>query len=128
MLDTLAKVALDHFSLTEPVLERGENLSGGEKQRLAIARAMLKGGNLWLLDEPTSSVDALTEQSIYDHLFEQAKEDTLILVSHRLKGLEKMDQIIVMEQGKVIEAGTFEELIEQKGYFYEMKELERSLI
>lgn len=125
---TLAKVDLGHFALTDPILEKGENLSGGEKQRLAIARAMLKGGRSWLLDEPTSSVDALTEQAIYDHLFEQAKNDTLILVSHRLTGLERMDQIIVMDQGKVIEAGTFDELIEQKGYFYEMKELERSLI
>lgn len=128
MISTLAKVRLEHFSLTDRVLERGENLSGGEKQRLAIARAMLKGGRLWLLDEPTSSVDALTEQSIYDHLFEQAKDDTLILVSHRLTGLEKMDQIIVMEQGKVIEVGTFKQLMEQKGYFSKIKELERSLI
>lgn len=128
MMSTLSKVELEHFSLIDPVLERGENLSGGEKQRLAIARAILKGGRFWVLDEPTSSVDALTEQSIYEHLFEQAKDDTLILVSHRLTGLEKMDQIIVMEQGKVIEAGTFEELMEQMGYFYEMKELERSLI
>lgn len=128
ILDTLANVALEHFSLTDPVLEKGENLSGGEKQRLAIARAMLKGGNLWLLDEPTSSVDALTEQSIFGHLLEQAREDTFILVSHRLTGLEKMDQIIVMDQGKVIEAGTFAELMEQQGYFYEMKQLEQSLI
>lgn len=128
MIATLAKVELEHFSLADHVLERGENLSGGEKQRLAIARAMLKGGRLWVLDEPTSSVDALTEQSIYEHLFEQAKDDTLILISHRLTGLERMDQIIVMEQGKVIEAGTFLELMEQQGYFYEMKELERSLI
>ncbi len=123
----LAKVELDDFSLADPVLEKGENLSGGEKQRLAIARAMLKDGPLWILDEPTSSVDALTEQFIYEHLFDQARNDTLILVSHRLTGLEKMDQIIVMEQGKVIETGTFAELIEQQGYFYEMKELERSL-
>jgi ATP-binding cassette subfamily C protein CydC len=128
MVSILEKVNLGHFALTDPVFEKGENLSGGEKQRLAIARAMLKGKKFWLFDEPTSSVDALTEQSIYEYLFEQAKDDTFILVSHRLTGLEKMDQIIVMERGKVLEAGTFEELIEQKGYFYEMKELERSLI
>ncbi|WP_040759778.1 thiol reductant ABC exporter subunit CydC [Sporosarcina newyorkensis] len=128
MQSILAKVRLEHFRLADPVLEKGENLSGGEKQRLAIARAMLKGGRLWLLDEPTSSVDVLTEQSIYMHLFDQAKEDTLVLVSHRLTGLEKMDQIIVMEQGKVIESGTFAELIERKGYFYEMKEIEKSFL
>lgn len=124
----LEKVQLENFSLADPVFERGENLSGGEKQRLAIARAMLKGGPLWILDEPTSSVDALTEQFIYDNLFEQAEDDTLILVSHRLTGLEKMDQIIVMEQGTVIEVGTFFELMQQQGYLYEMKKLESSLI
>ncbi|WP_404451270.1 thiol reductant ABC exporter subunit CydC [Virgibacillus necropolis] len=124
----LAKVKLEHFSLTDPVFEKGENLSGGEKQRLAIARAMLKDGRLWLLDEPTSSVDALTEHSIYDYLFKQAKDDTLVLVSHRLTGLERMDQIIVMEHGTIIESGTFEELIQAKGYFYEMKQIEKSLL
>lgn len=124
----LQKVQLSEFSLTDPVFERGENLSGGEKQRLAIARAILKGGPLWILDEPTSSIDALTEQTIYDALFTHAKDDTIILVSHRLTGLEEMDQIIVMEKGKVIESGTFRELMQQQGYLYEMKKLESSLI
>lgn len=128
LLSALAKVRLDHFSLDDRVLEKGENLSGGEKQRLAIARAMLKGGRLWLLDEPTSSVDVLTEKMIFDHLFEQAKEDTLVLVSHRLTGLEKMDQIIVMEQGWIVETGSFVELMERKGYFYEMKQIEKSVL
>ncbi|GAB3044607.1 thiol reductant ABC exporter subunit CydC [Virgibacillus ainsalahensis] len=124
----LEKVKLEHFSLDDSVFEKGENLSGGEKQRLAIARAMLKGGRLWLLDEPTSSVDALTEQSIYEQLFEQAKNDTLVLISHRLTGLEKLDQIIVMEEGRIIESGTFEALMDHQGYFYKMKEIEKNLL
>ncbi|GGB52444.1 thiol reductant ABC exporter subunit CydC [Virgibacillus dakarensis] len=128
MENALANVRLEHLSLADPIFEKGENLSGGEKQRLAIARVMLKGGRLWLLDEPTSSIDALTEQAIYERLFKQAKDDTLVLVSHRLTGLEKMDQIIVMEQGKIIESGTFAELIERKGYFYKMKEIEKGLL
>lgn len=128
MKSALTIVNLEHFALSDAVFEKGENLSGGEKQRLAIARALLKGGRLWALDEPTSSVDALTEHTIYNSLFEQAKEDTLILVSHRLAGLEKMDQIIVMEQGEIIETGTFSELMDQKGYFYEMKQIESSLL
>jgi ATP-binding cassette, subfamily C, bacterial CydC len=128
MMDALKKVDLDRFSLMDEVYEKGENLSGGEKQRLAIARAMLKGGSLWLLDEPTSSVDSLTEKKIYDHLLDQATEDTMIVISHRLTGLEKMDQIIVMEKGSVIEVGTFNELINQRGYFYEMKQLEKNLL
>lgn len=128
MLSVLAKVKLEHLSLIDAVLERGENLSGGEKQRLAMARAMLKGGRFWILDEPTSSVDALTERAIYEQLFAHANDDTVIVVSHRLTGLEQMDQIIVMEHGKVIEAGAFDELIAQEGYFYKLKQLERNLI
>ncbi|MFC0273095.1 thiol reductant ABC exporter subunit CydC [Metabacillus herbersteinensis] len=128
MNDMLEKVKLSHFSLSDLVLEKGENLSGGEKQRLAIARAMLKDERVWLLDEPTSSIDALTEKEIYDQLFQQAKDDTLILVSHRLTGLEKVDQILVMENGTIIESGTFNELMDMKGYFYELKQIEKSIM
>src|SRR5690606_4488063 len=123
----LANVQLNHFLLSNQVLEKGENLSGGEKQRLAIARTMLKKAKLWLLDEPTSSLDAITEKKIYEQLFELAKDDTLVLVSHRLTGLEKMDQIIVIDHGKIIEAGTFNELMQQQGYFYKMKQIEQSV-
>ncbi|MDQ0256061.1 ATP-binding cassette subfamily C protein CydC [Evansella vedderi] len=124
----LEKVKLEEFSLTDSVLEKGGNLSGGEKQRLAIARAMLKGSKLWLMDEPTSSVDVLTERMIFDHLLHQGDDDTMILVSHRLIGLEKMDQIIVMDQGEIIESGTYEELMDKQGYFYEMKQIENSVL
>jgi len=127
MRSALAKVKLDDFSLNDAVLEKGENLSGGEKQRLSIARSLLKGSRLWLLDEPTSSVDVLTEKVIYNHLFEQAGEDTLLLVSHRLTGLERMDRIVVMEQGSILETGTYHELMQQKGYFYELKQIEKSV-
>ncbi|WP_173917896.1 thiol reductant ABC exporter subunit CydC [Halobacillus sp. Marseille-Q1614] len=125
--DVLKKVKLDHFSLNDEVLERGENLSGGERQRLAIARALLKRERLWLLDEPTSSVDALTERALYEEVFTQAQDDTVMLVSHRLAGLESMDQIIVFDQGEIVEAGTFAELMAQRGYFYQMKEIEKSV-
>ncbi len=128
MEEALTKVKLESFSLEDPVFEKGENLSGGEKQRLAIARAMLKGSHVWFMDEPTSSVDALTEQFIYRHLFQQAKGDTVILVSHRLTNLERMDQIVVMENGRIIESGTFDQLIKKKGYFYELKQIEKSVL
>ncbi|WP_010530387.1 thiol reductant ABC exporter subunit CydC [Lentibacillus jeotgali] len=128
MVEALAKVELSDISLDNEVYEKGGNLSGGEKQRLAIARALLKDATLWLLDEPTSSVDALTEEFIYDHLFRQAKNDTLVLVSHRLTNLDMMDQVIVMDHGSIIESGTFEELMAQKGYLYEMKQIEKNLL
>ncbi|UXH45934.1 thiol reductant ABC exporter subunit CydC [Rossellomorea vietnamensis] len=128
MKSALDKVKLDHISLEDEVLEKGENLSGGEKQRLAIARALLKDAPLWMLDEPTSSVDALMEKEIFDHLYSAAEGDTLVLISHRLTGLEKMDQIIVMDQGSVVESGSYQELMSQKGYFYEMKQIEKSVL
>lgn len=123
----LAKVQLANVSLIDPVYEKGENLSDGEKQRLALARAMLHKGRLWLLDEPTSSLDYVTEQLVLKHLFEQAAGDTLLLICHRLTGLEEMDRIVVMDAGRVIESGSYAELMEQKGYFYEMKQIERQM-
>ncbi|MGG4168863.1 thiol reductant ABC exporter subunit CydC [Rossellomorea vietnamensis] len=128
MESALDIVKLDHISLEDEVLEKGENLSGGEKQRLAIARALLKDSPLWMLDEPTSSVDALMEREIFDHLYTAAEGDTLILVSHRLTGLEEMDQIIVMDKGKVVEAGSYGELMSKKGHFYKMKQIEKSVL
>ncbi|MFB5267456.1 thiol reductant ABC exporter subunit CydC [Paenibacillus enshidis] len=124
----LEKAQLPNKSLDDTVYEKGENLSEGEKQRLALARAMLRKGRLWLLDEPTSSLDYVTEQRVFRHLLTQAADDTLLLICHRLTGLEEMDRILVMDQGRVIEAGTYAELMEQKGYFYEMKQIELQMI
>ncbi|WP_438496950.1 thiol reductant ABC exporter subunit CydC [Paenibacillus sp. IHBB 3054] len=124
----LNKVQLPDKLLEDMVYEKGENLSEGEKQRLALARVMLRKGRLWLLDEPTSSLDYITEQHVLRHLLAQAAGDTLILISHRLTGLEAMDQILVMDQGSIIEAGTYSELMKQQGYFYEMKQIELQLI
>lgn len=126
MTSVLQIVNLEHFSLDQKVLEKGENLSGGEKQRLAMARVFLKSANVWLLDEPTSSVDIVTEKSIFDHLFQLAKDDTVLLISHRLIGLERMDQIIVMDKGIIVETGTFDDLMRKRGYLYEMKQMEQS--
>lgn len=128
LLDVLAQVQLPSSSLTDVVYEKGENLSDGEKQRLALARAMLRKGRLWLLDEPTSSLDYVTEERVMKHLYAQAAEDTLLMICHRLTGLEEMDRIVVMEEGRVVEAGSFAELMERKGYFYEMKMIERQMI
>jgi len=124
----LDKVQLPNKLLSDLVYEKGENLSDGEKQRLALARAMLRNGRLWLLDEPTSSLDYVTEQRVLQQLLAQASEDTLLLICHRLTGLEEMDRIVVMDQGKIVESGSFSELMEQKGYFYEMKQIERQMI
>lgn len=128
LLDVLAKMQLPDTSLTDMVYEKGENLSDGEKQRLALARAMLRKGRVWLLDEPTSSLDYVTEHHVLKHLYAQAANDTLLLICHRLTGLEEMDRIVVMDQGKVVETGSYSELMGQKGYFYEMKQIEQQMI
>ena len=127
MEQALAKVQLELFPLSMAVEEKGQNLSGGQKQRLAIARALLKGKSLWLLDEPVSSVDSLTGHAIYQELFRQGKEDLFVIISHDLAGLEKMDQIIVMEKGRIVESGSYKELMGRKSYFYQLKQIENSV-
>lgn len=126
MTRALSSVRLG-FSLDEPVLEKGANLSGGERQRLAIARALLKNGSLWLLDEATSALDARTEADVYAEMFDTAQASTLVMISHRLNGLEAFDQIIVMEAGRVIETGSFDELMQARGTFYALKQIEQDV-
>ncbi|MGH2318889.1 thiol reductant ABC exporter subunit CydC [Planococcus sp. SE5232] len=127
MEQALAKVQLELFPLEMNVEEKGQNLSGGQKQRLAIARALLKGKSLWLLDEPVSSVDSLTGHTIYQELFQQGENDLFVIISHDLAGLEKMDQIIVMENGRIVETGSYLELMKKKSYFHQLKQIENSV-
>lgn len=124
----LQAVELHAYELDDRILEKGENLSGGERQKLAMARAFLKKGRVWLLDEPFSSMDLLTEQKVIAELTQKAKDATLIFISHRLAGLERMDQIIVMDEGRVVEVGSFSELMSKKGYFYHLKQVEKSIL
>ncbi|WP_017185373.1 thiol reductant ABC exporter subunit CydC [Alkalibacillus haloalkaliphilus] len=124
----LKRARLTDFSLTDEVYEKGDNLSGGEKQRLAIARLFLRDTNLWLLDEPTSSLDQVTAREVMTEILRDAENDTLVIVSHNLKGLENMDHIIVMDHGEVVEQGTFDELMARKGYFYQLKEIEKDTL
>lgn len=99
--------------------EGGRQLSGGELRRLGLARALLHGGALLLLDEPTEGLDAETEQQILILLRQVAKNKTMIMVTHRLQGLAHLDKIYVMEDGRFIEQGKHDELIaKRQRYWY----------
>ncbi|MCK5898858.1 MAG: ATP-binding cassette domain-containing protein, partial [Methylococcales bacterium] len=100
--------------------ERGVKLSGGEKQRVAIARAFLEQAPIVVLDEATSALDSVTEQQIQVAIFELLKHKTAIVIAHRLSTILRMDRIIVLEQGKIIEQGTHHQLLAEKGRYYQM--------
>jgi ABC-type multidrug transport system fused ATPase/permease subunit len=100
--------------------ERGIKLSGGQKQRVAIARAVLKKAPILLFDEATSALDSESEQIIQRALPEIIKEQTAIVIAHRLSTIAGMDSIIVMDQGKIVESGTHDELLKLKGRYYSL--------
>jgi len=100
--------------------ERGVKLSGGERQRIAIARAILKDVPILLLDEATSALDSESEVAIQDALKDLMKGKTVVAIAHRLSTLREMNRIIVMDQGKIIEQGSHEGLLELKGVYAEL--------
>ena len=102
--------------------ERGIKLSGGERQRIAIARAMLKNAPILILDEATSSLDSVSESYIQDAFGKLMEGKTAIVVAHRLSTIQKMDRIIVLDQGKIVENGTHQELIARGGVYAELWE------
>ncbi len=111
---------IDQFSdgLDTKIGERGISLSGGQKQRITIARALIRNPKLLIFDDCLSSVDANTEFNIFKNLNEETQDRTALIITHRVLSLNKMDQIIVLESGKIKEAGSFDQLIENKGNFY----------
>ncbi|MCJ7841984.1 ATP-binding cassette domain-containing protein [Lederbergia sp. NSJ-179] len=93
---------------------------GGQKQRIAIARAMIKRPSIILLDEATSALDNVSEGKVQVALQNLLKNKTTITIAHRLSTIEHYDKIIVMEQGKIVEAGTYKELLHNKRNFHQL--------
>jgi ABC-type multidrug transport system fused ATPase/permease subunit len=100
--------------------ERGVKLSGGQRQRIAIARAILANPKVIILDEATSNLDTESESMIQKSLAELMKDRTTFVIAHRLSTIRRADQILVIEQGKIAERGTHEELIEKKGRYFDL--------
>ncbi|MEN2998501.1 MAG: ABC transporter ATP-binding protein [Brevinematia bacterium] len=100
--------------------ERGARLSGGEKQRIALARALVRKPKILILDEPTSSLDPISEAYIADSLTKIKGRQTMIIIAHRLSTILMADKIIVLREGKIVEVGSHEELLERQGEYFKL--------
>ena len=100
--------------------ERGIKISGGERQRVALARLFFENTNLIILDEATSALDNITEKEIMNNIMQNSKGKTLIIIAHRLETIKNVDKILVLSNGEIIEKGTYQELLNKKNYFYNL--------
>lgn len=123
ILDAITKAHAKEFidklpeGLETIVGERGVKLSGGQRQRIAIARAILKDAPILILDEATSALDSESEKLIQQALENLMKDRTSIVIAHRLSTIAKLDRIIVLDEGKIVQDGTHAELLHQKGIY-----------
>lgn len=99
----------------------GNQLSGGQKQRVAIARAVIRKPNVLLLDEATSALDSQTEGNVQNNLNKLMKEKTSLVIAHRFATIKECDEIHVFKEGDIVEKGTYKDLTEKQGYFYQLE-------
>ena len=123
-LDTEIKYFADGYSTI--VGERGVSLSGGQKQRLAIARTLIKDAPILIFDDSLSAVDTKTDTEIREALKREKKNKTVIIISHRISTIKDADNIIVLENGKIVLQGTHTELIAKDGLYKRIYEIQNS--
>lgn len=120
--DFIKKLPMQYYTWLE---ETGNGLSGGEKQRIALARAFLKKNNFYIMDESTSNLDFGTENIILDMIYNKFRNKSMLIIAHRLATIRGCDEILVLDQGEIIEKGTHEELLGKKGRYYELWEMQQ---
>ena len=123
----LAQFVRDNGGLDMQLLSRGANLSGGQIQRLALARALLHNAELYIFDEATSNIDVESEEIILQFIQQFKQQKNIVMISHRLANAVNADCINVLEQGKLIEQGTHKELMAKQGAYAEMFQQQKDL-
>lgn len=131
-VERAAKVASAHRFILQKekgydtnIGDRGGLLSGGERQRLTIARAVLKNPPILILDEATSSLDTESERFVQEAIDKLMQNRTTIVIAHRLSTIQNADEIIVLNQGKIVERGRHHELIDKGGYYYRLVKMQQ---
>ena len=120
--DFIRKLPMQYFTFLE---EAGNGLSGGEKQRIALARAFLKRNELYILDESTSNLDFATENIIFDMIYNKFRQKSMLIIAHRLATVKNCDLIIVLDNCEIVVQGSHEELLENQGRYYRLWQLQQ---
>lgn len=120
--DFIKKLPAQYGTLLE---ESGNGLSGGEKQRIVLARAFLKQNQFYILDESTSSLDFATENIIFDMIYNKFRNKSMLIIAHRLSTIKNCDQIIVLDNGEIVERGSHEELLGKEGKYFQLWEMQQ---
>ena len=120
--DFVKRLPMQYYTFLE---EAGNGLSGGEKQRIALARAFLKKNEFYILDESTSNLDFATENIIFDMIYNKLRDKSMLIIAHRLATVKNCDEIIVLREGEILERGTHDELLEMQGEYYRLWEMQQ---